>query len=111
METEKFNRLSDISLRMHIFSSDGVEIDPMQAWLRIHLQSGGRKFVATNNPYGKNESCHVEGNALVVDIPAKRLGTGVLEYMIEHREESVHYADGFRNTYPAEWIKTNKEIV
>jgi hypothetical protein len=104
--------LSDNQLRMVVHSLEGERIDLSATWLRIHLQCGGKSFTAVHDPLGNDSKyCHVDGLALVVDIPSKRLGVGIIEYMIEVREDSQYFADGYKNTFPLEYSQTNIEIV
>ena len=91
---------------------DGALVAPSTQWMKVYLQSGGKTFTAVNDPTGEEgKYCHVEGDKLVIDVPGKRLGIGILEYMIETRETSRYFADGYKNTFPLNWKQTDIEIV
>ena len=111
-EITQISYLSDNQIRMVVRSQEGERIDLSAIWLRIHLQCGGKSFTAVHDPLGdESKYCHVDGIALVVDIPSRRLGLGIVEYMIEVREDSQYFADGYKNTFPLEYSQTNIEIV
>lgn len=105
--------LSDNQLRFVIKTNDGDIIDPRTTWCRVHIQCGDSKFVATNDPFGdETKRCHIdESGALVVDIPSKKLSKGTVEYMVEVREDNQYFEDGYKNTFPLSYTKTEIEIV
>lgn len=105
--------LSDNQLRFVIKTDDGDIIDPRTTWCRVHLKSGGSNFVATNDPFGDGtKRCHIdESGVLVIDIPSKKLEKGVVEYMVEVREDSPYFDDGYKNTFPLSYTQTDIEIV
>ena len=104
---------SDNQLRFVIKTDNNEVVDPKKTWIRIHLQSGGSIFIATNDPLGvETKRCHVDDDGfLVVDIPSKKLQKGTIEYMIEVREESSYFPDGYKNTFPLSYTQTDIEIV
>lgn len=108
----ELNRLSDNQLRLHFFTADGVPVDPKTIWMRVFLRAGGKIFYCTNDPQGEeNKHCHVDGASLIIDIPAQRLRPGMLEYMVETREESRFFNDGYKNTFAANYQNTGIKIV
>lgn len=112
METIKISHRSDNQLKMTLKDIDGVLVSPAENWLKVYLQSGEKTFIATNDPKGEGTKyCHIEGEKLVLDIPSRRLGIGMIEYMIEVREDSQYFADGYKNTFSLEYTSINIEVV
>jgi hypothetical protein len=112
MEATKLSYMSDNQLRMTIRTADGDIVSPADTWFKIYLQCGGKIFTAVNDPNGdEGQFCHVENDVLVIDIPGRKLGIGVIEYMIEVRENSTFFADGYKNTFPLSYTQTNIELV
>lgn len=100
MEGVKRSCLSDNQLEMTIYTEDGALVTPADMWMKIHLRSGGRVFTAIYDPEGEGtRNCHVENEVLVIDIPGRRLNPGVVECMIEVREECEYFNNGYKNTY------------
>ena len=95
----QLNALSDQQIKITSLKPDGgdVNINPETEGLKIHLRCGDRVLTAVND--GDNSKyCHIEEGVIVLDIPAKTFRSGVLEYAIEVREESLYFKDGFKNT-------------
>ena len=113
METEitQTNYLSDKVFRVVAQSIEGEILDPAKTWLKVYLRAGDRVFAAVNDPAGENINCEIDGNALLVTVPGKRLGHGKVEFMFEVREIDDRFADGYLNTYSTEWKQTNIIIV
>lgn len=107
----QYNHLSDNQLAFRVRTRDGEVIDPHTMWLKVHLQCGGRKFTAVNDPQGQSQHCHIDGDAVIVDIPGKAFYKGEIEYMIEIREDSPYFADGHKNIFPTEYATTNIEMI
>ena len=111
MGTIKINRMSDTSIRMSIYTTDGVRVNPSLRWFKVHLTAGGRRFVAICNPDGENQGCHIDNDVLIIDVPSRHLGVGNVEYMIQYRQKNSNFPDGYRDVFPANWSKTNIEMV
>lgn len=108
----QLNHLSDNQLRITPRDLDGTPVSPATNWMKVYLRSGDRTFIATNDPQGADTKfCHVEGDKLVVDIPGKRLNVGIVEYMIEVREDSPYFADGYKNTFSLKYSPTDIEMI
>jgi hypothetical protein len=106
------NGLSDNQIRaISLRGEGGGSFDPNVEWLTIHLRCGVRKFVCVND--GENsKNCHIdEDGKLVLDIPSRTFKRGVLEYMVEIREDSQYFKDGYKNTFSKEYKPTGIEIV
>ena len=108
----ELNCLSDTQLVMWPVTEDGVPIDPNTIWMRVFLRAGGKIFYCINDPQGEeSKRCHIDGASLIIDIPAKHLRPGTLEYMIEVREKNEFFCDGYKNTFspkfkPTEFVMT-----
>lgn len=104
--------LSDNQIKITSLKAEGseVEVNPATEWLKIHLRCGGKNFYAVND--GENsKNCHIEDGRLVIDIPSRTFKGGALEYMVEIREDSQYFKDGYKNTFPKEYKPTGIEIV
>lgn len=105
--------LSDNQIKLTSLKAEGgeVEINPATEWLKIHLRCGGRSLSAVNSDT-ERKYCHIDTDGkLVLDIPSKAFNGGELEYMIEVREDSDYFKDGYKNTFPKEYKPTGIEIV
>lgn len=104
--------LSDNQIKLTSLTAEGseIQININEEWLKVYLRCGGRVFTAVND--GENSKyCHIEDGKLVVDVPSKTFRQGVLEYMIEVREESPYFKDGYKNTFALNYKPTNIEFV
>ena len=107
----KLNHLSDNQLRMFPITLDGLPIDPNTMWMKVYLRSAGRTFCCVNDPTGvETKHCHIDDKSLILDIPSRRLRPGVIEYMIEVRESSDCFADGYKNTYSSQFKSIEIEL-
>ena len=105
--------LSDNQIKLTSLKAEGseVEINPASEWLKIHLRCGGKTLSAVNNDKD-SKYCHIDTDGkLVLDIPSKTFKGGELEYMVEIREDSQYFKDGYKNTFPKEYKPTGIEIV
>lgn len=104
--------LSDNSFKMVVRTLEGERIDLSTTWLKVYIKAGGKTFTAVHDPLRYDtKNCHIEDIYLVVDVPSKRLGIGAVEYMIETREESQYFPDGYKNTFSLKYEPTDIEIV
>ena len=95
----QLNALSDQQIVITSLTANGseIQVNPETEWLKIHLRCGDRVLTAVND--GENSKyCHIEEGVIVLDIPARSFRAGVLEYMIEVREECQYFKDGYKNT-------------
>ena len=110
----QMNHLSDNQLRVTLRTKNGALVNPLEVWVRVHLRSGGKEFVAVNDPTGEDtKNCHIdkETGKLMLDIPKGKLFTGQLEYMTVYREDCKFFADGYKHTVANKYKQTGIEVV
>lgn len=108
----KLNRLSDNHIELNITTKDGLVINPKYKWLRIYLKTGSKILKVVNDPSGiETKYSHIEGDKLIIDIPSKKLNEGIIEYMIETRNNDENFNDKFQNIFSLDYVQTNIELV
>lgn len=109
----ELNHLSDNQILLPSIHAEGseIEVNPDAEWMKIHLRCGDRNFVAVNDP-AMRKNCHLDENGkLVIDIPSNSFRAGEVEYLVEIREDSEYFRDGYKNIYAKEWRTTNITMV
>lgn len=109
----QLNCLSDNQIKITSLKAEGgaIDLDLNAEWVKIHLKCGGKKFVAVNDGVN-SKNCHIDVDGkLVVDIPGRTFGRGVLEYMVEIREDSPYFSDNYKNTFSIEYKPIDIEFV
>ena len=103
---EKTSYLNDNQIKVTVMTRNGKTLDAEALWMKVYLRCGGKTMTAVSDPTGEEtKNCHVENGLLVLDIPGGRLAPGQPEYMVEVRQRSKDFEQGYKRTFSREYTK------
>ena len=106
------NRLSDNKIKLIITDNNNNIINPNYKWFKIYIKCGGKIFKAISDPFNKEYiNCNICDDSLILNIPSKKLGIGIIEYMIESRNNDNSFSDNFKNIFLLKYNHTNINVI